>query len=1078
MPETATRPSEEGPGPRDGPADSRTAAFCSPEPPDVFHAVAYRNDIWREDPFDVETIHAEARATFQRLVHRATNPAGPSAGRILLLLGEAGSGKTHLMRAFRNWTHARGRGYYGYMQMTSSTHHYGRYVLYNVIDSLDQPYYEPSGETSGLMRLSTAIAESPRALALDRLDQIRGDELDPSCLAKLIDALADQIVLDDRFNDVDLDLVRALLYLQGGDPRIKSRVLKYLRCEDLSDPDRRLLGGIVPRLYDDAPQWLVQRLGELMAALEAVPLILCVDQLEDIYNLDDGAARFRRAMATLCDLVSRIPTAVVVISCLEDFYKRMRGELTRSLIDRIENDPKPTVLKGTREPEEILPLVSHRVRHLFESLDAPFRDDDPTFPFPPAYLQKLAGLPTREVLIRCHDYRQRCIAAAGLVPLPEDAPVLRIGREASETTRIEQAWNDHRTAFAGEIPAADAELAALLVAAIKACSDEAEAGLWFEAEADGRMVPVESHAPDDSVSLLLVGVCNMTARGGHLGRQVAEVVERAGENPPVIVRSTEFPSSPKAAISRQIGELIARGGRRVVVEDSDWRAMMALPRFRQQHRDDPAFGAWLREGRPLSRLKSLRTILDLDHLNAARPARAESSHPAPGPDAPTPSPAPGETAEAVGDAPAATQTGPIVVGTTDDRAHAAVALEADELTRHAAFLGGTGSGKTTVALNVVEQLLLRGVPALLVDRKGDLCGYARPESWTRPLPDPDREARRARLRERVAVAVYTPGNPRGRPLSIAIAPAGLGRLGSFERGRVARYAASALAGMMNYGPRGTDSSRQAILASAIEQLAQLEPDAPMALPGLIDFIAEKDPSLVNAVGRLDPKLFEKLVQDLETLRLSRGEFLATPGEPLEVDALLGLGRHAAPGTTRLSIVSTKFLGTTQDVQFWVAHLLIELGRWASRSPSPSGRLQAALLFDEADLYLPAMRQPPTKEPMEDLLKRARSAGVGLLLATQSPGDFDYKCRDTIRSWFVGRVKEPTALAKMKPMLSDCRVDVASKLPTQEPGQFHLLRDGSVSSLRADLSAVPPEQLPEEEILALARRTRDEESPRK
>ena len=46
------------------------------------------------------------------------------------------------------------------MQMTSSTDHYGRYALNNLIDSLDQPYYEPGGETTGLMRLSTAVAES------------------------------------------------------------------------------------------------------------------------------------------------------------------------------------------------------------------------------------------------------------------------------------------------------------------------------------------------------------------------------------------------------------------------------------------------------------------------------------------------------------------------------------------------------------------------------------------------------------------------------------------------------------------------------------------------------------------------------------------------------------------------------------------------------------------------------------------------------------------------------------------------------------------------------------------------------
>jgi DNA helicase HerA-like ATPase len=52
-----------------------------------------------------------------------------------------------------------------------------------------------------------------------------------------------------------------------------------------------------------------------------------------------------------------------------------------------------------------------------------------------------------------------------------------------------------------------------------------------------------------------------------------------------------------------------------------------------------------------------------------------------------------------------------------------------DLLRHAAFLGGTGSGKTTLALNVIEQLLMAGIPALLVDRKGDLCTYGHKAAW-------------------------------------------------------------------------------------------------------------------------------------------------------------------------------------------------------------------------------------------------------------------------------------------------------------------------------------------------------------
>ncbi len=129
---------------------------------------------------------------------------------------------------------------------------------------------------------------------------------------------------------------------------------------------------------------------------------------------------------------------------------------------------------------------------------------------------------------------------------------------------------------------------------------------------------------------------------------------------------------------------------------------------------------------------------------------------------------------------------------------------------------------------------------------------------------------------------------------------------------------------------------------------------------------------------------------------------------------------------------------------------LEVGRWASKHPS--SELQAVFLFDEADMYLPAQRQPATKGPMEDLRKRARSAGIGLLLASQSPGDFDYKCRDNIHTWSIGKIKEPRALEK-------------------QTGHFHLLQQGQVTGLRTDLALVPPKQLPGEEILELAKASR-------
>lgn len=198
-----------------GDGDHRIRAFCTPDGPDVFHAVAYRSDIWKEDPFDVETIHDEARHAFHRLVHRAINASKPSAGRILLLKGEAGSGKTHLMRTIRNWTHRQAIGYCGYMQMTSATDHYGRYVLNNLIDSLDQPYFHPTSESTGLARLSTALIDSLGDRHQGVRERLHEEDLNPEGLADLISDMADQVIMDDRFNNIDLDVIRALLYLHA-----------------------------------------------------------------------------------------------------------------------------------------------------------------------------------------------------------------------------------------------------------------------------------------------------------------------------------------------------------------------------------------------------------------------------------------------------------------------------------------------------------------------------------------------------------------------------------------------------------------------------------------------------------------------------------------------------------------------------------------------------------------------------------------------------------------------------------------------------------------------------------------------
>jgi hypothetical protein len=177
---------------------------------------------------------------------------------------------------------------------------------------------------------------------------------------------------------------------------------------------------------------------------------------------------------------------------------------------------------------------------------------------------------------------------------------------------LEQAWNEFHSTFSMVVPVDEAELALLLAVAIRSCSEELTTGQNFAAEADKRMVVVECHYINQSTVHNLVGVCNKAPQGGALARQIDEVAEQAGERIPVIVRSTDFPTNPKGAVWRRLDQLIGTGGRKVIVQDSDWRVMMALSSFQQQHQADPSFTAWLQRSRPLTTLTSMRLILDLD----------------------------------------------------------------------------------------------------------------------------------------------------------------------------------------------------------------------------------------------------------------------------------------------------------------------------------------------------------------------------------------------------------------------------------------------------------------------------------
>jgi Cdc6-like AAA superfamily ATPase len=1052
--------------------DPRIAAFCSDDAPDVFHAVEHANQVWLKDPFDVESVHEEPRRVFSRLLQRAKQQGDSGTGRVLLVLGDAGSGKTHLMRVIRNEVHVQGDGYVGYMQLSGSPTDYARYVLASLIDSLEKPYAAPEVAQSGLMCLSDALLLAAHAITAEQRTQLQEAELSDDELSRLVCRMADQVRDEPGYADVDLDLTRALLFLQRREPAYHGRVIKYLRGQDLGRHDSALLGDLKSR--GDEALKLIQEIAKLIARVDGGALVLLLDQLEDVFNQPAAKDLYVRLFDSLKHVVDNVPNSVVVIAGLRDFYKEARRHLAKPVLDRIERDPDTIELREHRSAEVTDALIGLRMKQFFEQQGLRHRDDQPYFPIPRELIASQSELRVRDLFTHLQQYQHACAAAGRVLAFAEyDSRTTLEQAVVPPVGDLTRKWDEALAQSKNrQIPTEDGELLELLKWALSNAGD----GVARHVERDADTLRVGLAR---SVDPLLVRVTNHTSRGGQLGKQIEQIRKDAKKEQrlPIVVRCTEFGGKAGAVLVQQLAKLAEDGGRRCVVDQATWRQMLAFKEFSAAHARDTRFAEWVRQERPLAQLEAVRSVLaiPLDGLGrkTVRPQRA--SAPARALIDKALQHQPGLKTDSDNDGPAQqpVQSPPppttLRIGTVVSVRQHAAELELQHLKQHAAFLGASGSGKTSLALNVIEQAVERGVGVVMLDRKGDLAAYADPRRWDAAEADPQRAQRFRALRAKVHVRLFTPGNPEGCSLRIRAVPAGLAGLPAHARAQLAGFSAQALGSMAGY--KGTQAEQQqlAILGKAIEVVGQLSRNEEPSLRDVIDILADQDESLIAEIGHLDVKLMKKLVNNLEALRLNHSVLFESQDPLLGAEPLLGLDGSVPKGKVPITIISTKFLGGPKPIDFWVSQLLMELSRWCSRKPSD--KLQALLFLDEADAYMPASTKPATKEPLQDLLKRARSAGLGVMLATQSPGDLDYKARDNIGTWWVGRIGSTTAIEKMRPLLSECRVDISSSLATSSTGEFFQISQGNAVRIRADRSLMDTVQLTEERILELARTAR-------
>jgi hypothetical protein len=1082
------------------------------------HSITWEDDLWRADPVDVPEIHAKARRKFNDLLTTVTSGRGYHVqDRILLFHGQSGAGKTHLLRALRTDSHRSGQSYFGYAQMTPDVHNYADFYLRRLVHSLEKPYDPDRFGESALSRLTNRMVLDSEVISSEDLDKLRDATLDDKQLARLILRLADQIVACEKFQtrELDINIVRALLYLQRRDPRIDQRIRQYLNGRQLTPIAHEAVSALDPNDGEDRAFEIIAAIGALVWTVDRAALVFCIDQVEDLRFFDNAEDRFQRAVRDLIQIANRLTNAIIIISCLEDFYGQVRSLVAQSYIDRIEKSG-PVLLRESRTPEEARLIISKRLAYQSELSGGGLSFPDASQFFGPQFFEEFGGLSTRRLLEHAQSRLREATSTEGdeREPEPEKPSFIStlaqalgqaIGFGSSDdeapstisAVQFREMWERFANESEAEMPADDQELVDVLSAALLLARDE-----WGRAiEVTVKRLELGDDLPAFDLTVrhrtgfandVRVFLCNRPTQGGGLKRQLDKVLTAMQGKPCFMLRASDFPPNKKNQTAQAFRKFRDGGGRQLLVPIPEWERMMTVREFTAHHRGDAGMAQWLEGAKPLSSLISITHLLRLDLLGRPVPRLVAKEMDDPQSSLDGFNALSAEQARAAGGnaddsgLPANDDDLPMSVILDENGSYGAsilaggekgnrgrpVTLNKSVLKRHAAFLGGSGSGKTTLALSLIEQLLLRGVPAVLIDRKGDLASYANPDVWrANDSETPDRRAEREKLADAIDVAVYTPGRASGRPISITLLPNGINELPDHEQQLLANLSAAALGEMLHLKNSATHQKQSGVLAVALRILGSLS-TSEVTLGDLIHLLEDEHPELTDQTQRMDPsgKLRRDLVAQLDSLRLRNAALFEGGGESLRMESLLGLGRYQRPNRTRLSVIYTGFLGDNENILFWVSQFLSEALRFCQRNPNDE--LQAVVMFDEADLYIPANSKPATAEPLQSLLKRARSAGLGMMLATQSPGDLDYKSRDQITSWFIGRVREDTALRKLKAAFqSESGLDPATALPGQTVGEFHLVQEGLVRPMKAQRSLIAAEQVPFDRIEQLAAETR-------
>jgi hypothetical protein len=1080
-----------------------------------FEWTTHVDGVWSDPPHDVPALHRKVRDELAFQIDQLAQRPGAASPLGIVLTGEAGSGKTHLLSALRKISFARGAGF-ALIDMTDVKDFWATAQL-GFVSALQRP--GPSGrrQLSEILQhlLASFGGPSSRGLDVDALAALRPPRL-INVVDDLIAGLGQRYPLQTtQYRDV----VRALALINSDAFEIASIGYGWLQGMGLEKEEHRLLHDF--RTDQMQTSHLLRALSWLNSL--RAPMVIALDQLDAIVaeqNLasdplsPDPAAAARQNAARaiidriaggLMDLQGAVCRSLVVVSCLEATWSALVKKALASAPARFQPPielVKPDLVSFARQMVASRLADSYR-RH---AVTPPYE----TWPFAPSAFEGLTLTP-REVLKRCHQHVRACIgggritelvsldsrAAAQPGPSPADELSMLDGRYAAlqREAKVDRLKNERAEAELDRL----LEEACLSLAAEEPLPESKDALVDRDFEGTGSFDPLHArirlvhHDQGDReqhYSFRFLEHANAIAFQARLNAAItaAGIDRQLDFRKLVILRFGPLPGGKKT--QELVAQFASLGGRFQVPTDHDLRAMSALAALRAEV-GFSALEPWLRARRPASQLALFRDARRFLFENSPRdgaPAPTISPEPRAEPRAqseeasasypPQPAqrhnPLPGANC---GAAPAAEPSRPpsaegaipignrIVAGSPGPEV---VRIPLEQLCKHTVILAGAGSGKTMLVRRIVEEAALQKVPAIVLDPAGDLARLGDP--WPEPPAEFD-EADREKAWRYLALAevlVFTPGRTSGNPLRLEPLP-DLSSLSGDEYTIARDMARSALEPLALGTGSAAKKGRLGVLTTALDYHAK------RGTPGLGAFIALLSDLPEEAAGGFE-KAQKHAREMADALREQQqiNPLLRSEGEPLDPAILFG-DAAGASGRTRVSVVSFIGLPSLELQQSFVNQLAMTLFGWIRANPKVEGRaLRGLLVVDEAKDFAPATSASASGASLIRLANQARKYGLGLVFATQAPKSLDHNIVANCATQLYGRASSPAAQDVIREQIQ-ARGGSGEDVAKLVAGTFYAHTEGMSSpakvKARFSLSHHPKNPLSSEEVLDRAARSR-------